>query len=139
MKPTIVMCALLTILVSLTFGQSTRVTPAERREKEALLKLTNDITAAKTKRDIAALDRLLADDYTLTNPAGFVADKAEYLDGAKADTATYESVSNSDASVRLYGGAAVVTGATLVKGSYDGHDIGGQFRFTHVFVKKQDR
>ena len=108
-------------------------------DKEVLLKLTDELTTAKMKRDLEALGRLLADDYIFTNPAGLFANKAEYLDGAKADTAVYESVVNYDKVAKVYGDAAVVAGSTTVKGSYDGHEIGGQFRFTNMFVKRQDR
>ena len=55
-----------------------------------------------------------------------------------ADTATYESVSNSDQVVTIYDNAAVVTGSTTVKGRFAGHDIGGEFRFTNVFIKRND-
>ena len=101
-----------------------------------LLKLTDQITAAKSKKDATQLERLLTDDFILTNPAGFVASRSEYLEGVKADTATYESVTNGDQVVNIYDNAAIVTGSTVVKGRFDGHDIGGEFRFTNVFIKR---
>jgi len=133
------LCSLLTVISSLIFAQATSNKSRETQDKEALTKLTDVLTNAKTKRDIAALDRLLGDEYILTNPAGLVANKSEYLDGARADTANYESVTNYDQVVKIYGDTAVVAGATNVKGRFDGHDIGGQFRFTHVFVKRENR
>src|SRR2546428_12551084 len=72
----------------------------------------------------------------LTNPAGFVANKTEYLDGVKADSATYESVSNSDQVVSIYDNAAVVTGSTVVKGRFDGHDIGGGISLAERFAPR---
>ena len=104
--------------------------------RDALLKLTDQITSAKSKKDIVQIEKLLTDDFILTNPAGFVATRAEYLDGIKADTATYESVTNRDVVVSVYENAAVVTGSTIVKGRYAGTDIGGEFRFTNVFIKR---
>lgn len=74
-----------------------------------------------------------------TNPAGLFANKAEYIDGAKADTATYESVTNFDRVVNIYGDAAVVAGGTTVKGRYDGNEIGVRFRFTSTFVRRKAR
>ena len=139
MKQTIIVCVLLVLASSPILAQTTSNKSGEAQDKEALIKLTDDLTNAKTKRDIATLDRLLGDEYILTNPAGLVANKSEYLDGARADTATYESVANYDQVVKISGDTAVVAGATTVKGRFDGHDIGGQFRFTHVFVKRQNR
>jgi hypothetical protein len=126
-------------LAVVTAAQNLNTKPVNPDEdKDVLLKLTDEITNAKMKRDLGTLGRLLADDYIFTNPAGLFVDKAEYLAGAKADTAIYESVKNYDKVVRIYGDAAVVAGATTVKGRYDGHEIGGQFRFTNMFIKRHD-
>ena len=38
--------------------------------------------------------------------------------------------------VNIYDNAAIVTGSTVVKGRFDGHEIGGEFRFTNVFIKR---
>ena len=140
MKQTLLLFFLLIVAASVIAGQTLNPKPSSTdQDKEVLLKLTDEITTAKMKRDVGALDRLLADDYIFTNPAGLFADKAEYLEGAKADTAVYETVNNYDKVVKVYGDAAVVAGSTTVKGRYDGHEIGGQFRFTNMFVKRQER
>ena len=65
-----------------------------------------------------------------------MASRSEYLEGVKADTATYDSVTNGDQVVNIYDNAAIVTGSTVVKGRFDGHEIGGEFRFTNVFIKR---
>src|SRR5713101_6982780 len=125
---------LLFVLGSAVVAQ-TKVKITSDQVRDALLKLTDQITSAKSKKDVAQLERLLTDDFILTNPAGFVASRSEYLDGVKADTATYESVTNHDQVVNVYDNAAVVTGSTIVKGRYAGNEIGGEFRFTNVFIK----
>jgi len=130
----------LIVIASASAAQTSNPKPgAANQDKDVLLKLTDELTTAKMKRDVAALDRLLSDDFIFTNPAGLFADKSEYLEGARVDTAVYESVNNYDKVVRIYGDAGVVAGSTTVKGRYDGHEIGGQFRFTDMFVKRQDR
>ena len=140
MKRSLLICFSAVAIASVTTAQTlnTKTSNADK-DKEVLLKLTDELTTAKMKRDLDALGRLLADDYIFTNPAGLFANKAEYIDGAKADTAVYESVKNYDKVAKVYGDAGVVAGSTTVKGSYDGHEIGGQFRFTNMFVKRQDR
>src|SRR3989442_1642078 len=115
MKKISALATLFIACVSCAFGQATDKTDKTRT---ALLKLTDQITAAKSHKDVAQLERLLTDEFMLTNPAGFVANKSEYLDGVKADSATYESVTNSDQVVSIYDNAAIVTGSTVVKGRY---------------------
>jgi len=129
------------LLLSLLLVTFSSVVLAQSKAKESsdqvrsdLLKLTDQITTAKSKKNVVELERLLTDDFILTNPAGFVASRCEYLDGVKADTA-YESVTNHDQIVNVYDNAAVVTGSTIVKGRYAGNEIGGEFRFTNVFIK----
>ena len=140
MKRSLLICFSAVAIASVTTAQTANTKASEAdKDKEVLLKLTDELTTAKVKRDLEALGRLLADDYIFTNPAGLFANKSEYIDGAKADTAVYESVKNYDKVAKVYGDAGVVAGSTTVKGSYDGHEIGGQFRFTNMFVKRQDR
>jgi ketosteroid isomerase-like protein len=107
-------------------------------DAKSLLKLTDDLTAAKAGLDIRFLESVLDDEFVLTNPAGAFANKTEYIDGAKSDVAVYESVKNFDQVVKLHGDAAVVVGATTVKGNYKGNEIGGRFRFTYMYVKRKD-
>ena len=140
MKRSLLICFSAVAIASVTTAQTlnTEASKADK-DKEVLLRLTDELTTAKMKRDLEALGRLLSDDYIFTNPAGLFANKAEYIDGTEADTAVYESVKNYDKVAKVYGDAGVVAGSTTVKGSYDGHEIGGQFRFTNMFVKPQDR
>jgi hypothetical protein len=136
MKQILLLSLLIIALPALVLTQTKEKSSDQVRE--VLLKLTDQITAAKSKKDVAQLERLLADDYILTNPAGFVASRSELLDGIKADSATYESVTNHDQVVNIYENAAVVTGSTIVKARFAEKDIGGEFRFTNVFIKRHD-
>lgn len=137
MKQVLLLSLLLLVFPGFVLAQS-KAKESSDQVRNDLLKITDQITAAKSKKSVAELERLLTDDFILTNPAGFVASRSEYLDGVKADTATYESVSNHDQIVNVYDNAAVVTGSTIVKGRYAGNEIGGEFRFTNVFIKSKD-
>jgi ketosteroid isomerase-like protein len=90
---------------------------------------------AQVRRDIAALDRLLADDFILTRANGVVANKAQNLADVQSGERSFTSYKNDDVRVRLYGDAAVVTGQVTSSGTYKGQDFSGQFRYTKVFVK----
>ena len=107
-------------------------------DAKSLLKLTDDLTAAKAGLDIRFLESVLDDDYVFTNPAGAFANKTEYIEGARSDVAVYESVKNFDQVVKIHGDAAVVVGSVTVKGKYKGNEIGGRFRFTNMYVKRKD-
>jgi Domain of unknown function (DUF4440) len=50
----------------------------------------------------------------------------------------FESVNRIDARVRLYNGAAVVTGQTRMQGRYEEQRFEAHSRYTHVYVQGSD-
>ena len=60
--------------------------------------------------DLAAIDRLYADDFLSTNADGRVVDKQEWLDILKTGQFPVEKITTDDFKVRQYSGAAVITG-----------------------------
>ncbi|MGH9673510.1 MAG: nuclear transport factor 2 family protein [Bryobacteraceae bacterium] len=69
---------------------------------------------AVIEHDEAALQRLLADDLTYTHANGRTQDKAEYI-AAVVKTGRYESFTESDTKIRVYGKSAILTGFVDVK------------------------
>jgi ketosteroid isomerase-like protein len=91
---------------------------------------------AQVRRDIAALDGLLADDFIVTRAGGVTADKAQNLAEIESGDVSFTSYENDDVRVGLYGDAAVVTGQVKTSGTYKGQDFSGRFRYTKVFVRR---
>lgn len=91
---------------------------------------------ALTRRDVAMLDRLMAEDYVLTTVSGEVVNKARVLAEVKSSNATPE-VRNTDVTVRVYGDVAVVTGLVLIFGRFNNQDVRTQSRYMKVYVKRK--
>ncbi len=89
--------------------------------------------------DAQALGRLLADDYVGTGAHGKVRSKAQVLAEYSSGAVRYESISDDDVVVRVYGSAAVVTGRTRSKGKEGGKNVDAEHRFTRVWVQAQGR
>jgi len=70
---------------------------------------------AVVKQDEAALQRVLAEDLTYTHASGMTQDKAEYIAAIAKGSGRYESFTESDTKIRVYGKAAVLTGLVDVK------------------------
>jgi hypothetical protein len=70
---------------------------------------------AVIKQDKAALERLLADDLTYTHASGKTQDKTEYITAITTGKGTYESFTESDIKIRMYGNSAILTGFVDVK------------------------
>lgn len=92
--------------------------------------------AAMVRADTAELDRLLADDLTYTHSTGAVETKAQFLAAISAPTIRYRSIEPSERRVRVYGDAAVITGAAAVQVTSGGQDLALRMRFTAVYVRR---
>lgn len=86
--------------------------------------------------DVATLDRLMADDYFLTDPLGIVRSKAETIAAIHRNQILFQSTHSDDVKVRVNGDTAVVTGRSKFRGRYKGWSMAGQYQYTDVLVKR---
>jgi ketosteroid isomerase-like protein len=89
--------------------------------------------------DVAALDALATDDFTLVGPLGFVLDKQQWLDRYRRGDLVNRSLSFEDATTRVYGSAAVTIGRHIQQAEHQGHPANGEFRATHIAVHDGSR
>jgi ketosteroid isomerase-like protein len=128
-------CALVFALaVGPAFAQMAGKAEQEIRAAE---KLWNE---SRVRADVAALDRLLDDRWTVTHGDGTINTKAEYLADLKSGARKFfGDVKQDDFSVRVYGDTAVAAGVSDSKVEYHGKPSGGALRFTRVYVKRDGR
>ena len=107
--------------------------------EEQIKKIEKDRAAAVTRADVAALDAVTSDDYSLIDRNGRVRDKAQTMSAIKTGDIKITSNEVSDLKVRVYGDTAVVTGRADTKGTIGGKDVSGPMLFTRVYVKKSGR
>jgi ketosteroid isomerase-like protein len=87
------------------------------------------------KRNVQALDQLLADDYIAITANGSLQSKAQTLDNLKAGTLHFKAIDFSDRKVRFYGQTALVTSRAEISGKTGDGDASGSYRFTRVYVR----
>ena len=113
-------------------------TPAAATEQE-LIKVEHAWSDAVVKHDGAALQRLYADEYFYTDSDGVVRNKTQDISDITSGKVKIASYVLDDLKVHVYGETAVVTGRNTLKGTFEGKDISGAYRFTDVFVKRAGR
>jgi len=92
---------------------------------------------ALIEADHEALDRLLADDFSLIDVmTGSEVSKAELLEIIVARGFRFEEINRIDFRVRLYGAVAVITGQTEIIGGANGRRFEVDSRYTHVFEEQ---
>lgn len=82
-----------------------------------------------------ALDGLLADDYMAITASGTLQTKDQALTAIRSGQLHLTTLNFSDRKVRFYGSTALVTSLAEVAGSYSGHDITGNYRYTRVYAR----
>ena len=101
-----------------------------------LERLEKERAEAVIKGDTAALDKMTADDYMLTDVNGKMRSKSETMEAIKSGAIKLTSNDIDDVKVHVYGNAAVVTGRSTAKGTIDGKEMEGPVRFTRVYVRR---
>jgi ketosteroid isomerase-like protein len=92
---------------------------------------------ARAHGDVATLDRILVDDWTVTHANGTTDTKAKYLADLKSGARTFAgAVTENDVVVRMYGDTAVVAGSSDSTVTFNGQRQGGRLHFTRVYVKR---
>lgn len=155
MKRILVIAVLVTAASSLALGQTTdnkasqninRGQQSTNLERE-IVRMEREFAVATMRNDMAALDRIMADDYTFTDSSGAVRTKTQVFTDlaqvlAQANVMSVykiESINPDELKVHVYGDTAVVTGRTRVKAYTADQSISDQYRFKRVWVKQQGR
>jgi ketosteroid isomerase-like protein len=134
MKRRISHLAIATLMLAAPFGQCAdqQNSDSEREVRQAIEKYKT----ALLKRDIAALEKIWADDYVFVNASGEVLTKEQRLANIKSGATALDSISEDEnMTVRVYQNSAVTTSRVTIKGQYSGQPVSGQYRSTVVWVK----
>jgi ketosteroid isomerase-like protein len=107
--------------------------------EQTLIQIEHDWSQADTKKDAAALNRILAEDWIGIDFEGTVLTKSQALKDINSGSASLESTVLSDMKVRIYGNTAIVTGTDTEKSEYHGKDSSGKYLWTDVFVLRNGR
>jgi|SRR5206468_11178761 len=127
--------ALAIVVAALTPGSSAQQAAAGAdHDIRAVEKQWND---ARARADIATLERILVDDWTVTHANGVTDTKKKYLADLKSGARTFAgAVTEADVTIRTYGDTAVVAASSNSTVQYNGRPEGGALRFTRVYIKR---
>jgi ketosteroid isomerase-like protein len=105
-----------------------------------LIRIEREIGRANLDCDYKYFDRVEAEDFIFTDASGGLTDKKQDMAGEKDCHKSDGTYDVDDASVRLYGSTAVVTGrVTTVGRNKEGKTITRRSRFADVFVWRDGR
>src|SRR6185436_11184084 len=87
---------------------------------------------ARAKADVATLNRILVDDWTVTHNDGSTDTKARYL----ADLTSGARKFSGGVTIRVHGDTAVAAGSSTSTVTLNGQAQGGALHFTRVYIKR---
>lgn len=132
------MRALLTpVLVTVLVSVSARAAepPVQADDTRALIALEHAWVEALQKNDVKTLSSILANTYVDTDETGHRGDKAGVLGALKSGALKLSLIELSDMKPVIYGHAAVVTGAGVQRGTYEGQALADRIVFTDTFIR----
>ena len=122
------------LLLALSRAALAPASDAVVKEIHAMEELWN---TACVHADIATLERILADGWTVTHGDGTTDTKAKYLADLKSGARKFSGgVSEHDVVIRVYGDTAVASGSSDSTVTFNGQAQGGALHFTRVYVKR---
>ena len=104
-----------------------------------LTKIEHRLVKAWLDGDRATVESILASDWSVIDLTGRVLTKAQVVGELGSGDRKIESGSVDDLNVRAFGDVAIVTGRSVLSGSYQGKRASVIQRFTDVFAKRDGR
>ena len=123
-------------------GNTAAAPAADKAATEAdIKKMMDDFAAALNKGDVAALDKMYSEDYTLIDQNGAVQTKAARMEMIKSGKVKMEGMKFEDLKIKTNpaGDGAVVTGHVSGKTTVDGKSEDRNSMVTWVMGKMKDK
>ncbi len=108
-------------------------------EETIIEALEEKLRQAMLNSDIEVLDELIADDLIFTMHTGLVINKQDDLAAHRTGIQKFTRIELDDQQVRHYGDCVVVTVKASLAGKFNGQDYSHIYRFTRLWVKRQNR
>jgi ketosteroid isomerase-like protein len=109
---------------------------AEQDDEIQVRALMREILRAFREHDVAALDRVFADEFTFSDPSGPVISKQQWLADIASGNLVFDSIEAGDVEFRHLGDRAIVLGQALIKARYTKGDYNGTFRYIGVYTRQ---
>lgn len=111
--------------------------PANAGEVVALLTAQADRwDKAIVRKDRAAIEANMAEDFRQIDAQGNVETKAVFVEGLLSPELVIDPYTVEDFDVRLYGDVALLSGRTRMTGRYQGRPFASHYRYIDIYVRR---
>ena len=120
-------------------GDAVVVTNQNRAIASELVEIEHRLVKAWIAGDRGTVDSILAADWSVIDMTGHVLTKPQVMQELGSGDRRIESGSVDELKVREFGDVAIVTGRSVLAGSYKGKSASVVQRFTDVFARRDGR
>ncbi|MFZ6641445.1 nuclear transport factor 2 family protein [Undibacterium sp. TC4M20W] len=104
-----------------------------------LTKLSDDWDAAIVRKDKAAIEANMAEDFRQIDGDGDLETKTSFVNGLVSDKLTIDPYKVEDFEIRLYGNVALLSGRTKMTGHYDGKPFKSHYRYIDIYAQRDGK
>lgn len=91
---------------------------------------------AIVRKDRAAIEANMSEDFRQIDGRGNVESKASFVDGLVSPDLVIDPYTVEDFDVRVYGDTALLSGRTRMTGRYQGQPFNSHYRYIDVYVRR---
>lgn len=143
MRRMVLLLALMATLIFVAFGQAQEIKKqAISKAEQEVRKLEREWLDAYEQFDSTAMDRIVADDFTITFPNGEMQTKPQLMASIKAprkESQPSNKFSTEEVQSRAYGDTVILIGRVITQYQREGKTIREQSRYTDTYVKRNGR
>jgi ketosteroid isomerase-like protein len=127
------------LLLSLTIAVGAKSGAPQTDDASKVVAMENLWNQMQLNHDAAAMEKMLDDDFVLTDYDGTLSNKSQFLDTIKDMSIKLTQEMSEGMKLHQHGNTVVVTGATREKGTQNGKAFQHYGRFTDTWIKKDGR
>src|SRR5215831_11184768 len=126
----------LLLMPSLILAPGANPGPSESDDSSKIVAMENLWNQTQLNHDAPAMEKMLDDDFVLTDYDGSVLNKKQFLDSIKDMSIKLTQETSEGMKLHQHGNTVVITGATREKGTHSGKPFAHNGRFTDTWIKK---
>jgi ketosteroid isomerase-like protein len=127
------------VLLSVTVVVAAGTGGPQSDDASKVVAMENLWNQVQLNHDAAAMEKMLDEDFVLTDYDGTTSNKSQFLDSIKDMSVKLTQEMSEGMKLHEHGDTVVVTGATREKGTQNGKAFAHNGRFTDTWIKKDGR
>lgn len=127
------------VMLSLVLTAAANSGAPQMDDSSKIIAMENLWNQMQLNHDATAMEKMIDDDFVLTDYDGGVLNKAQFLDSIKDMSIKLTQEMSEGMKLHAHGNTVVITGATREKGTQNGKPFAHNGRFTDTWIKKDGR